>query len=125
MLEANNKQVLLKSYSPRIRIDSVNQILKNKEKVAETVNINILTRITDRKILCVYIHVYQIIKNRGPGPYNSLRHTDNRKYFSGLSLTRNRREAHMFYLAKEVGKIWRCSCWEQGSFIMINKFKYG
>ena len=24
-------------------------------------------------------------KNRGPGPYNSLRHADNRKYFSGLS----------------------------------------
>ena len=28
----------------------------------------------------------------------------------GLSLTRNRREVHMFYLAREVGKIWRCSC---------------
>ena len=27
------------------------------------------------------IHVYQIIKNRGPGPYNSLRHADNIKYF--------------------------------------------
>ena len=44
------------------------------------------------------------MKNRGPGLYNSLRHADNRKYFSGLSLTRNRREAHMFYLAREVGK---------------------
>ena len=32
----------------------------------------------------MYIHVYQIIKNREPGPYNYLRHTDNRKYFSGL-----------------------------------------
>ena len=62
-----------------------------------------LTRITDRKILCVYIHVYQITKNWGPGPYNSLRHA-NRRYFSGISLTRNQREAHMFYLAKEVGK---------------------
>ena len=33
ILEANKKQVPLKSYSPKIRIDSVNQILKNKEKV--------------------------------------------------------------------------------------------
>ena len=31
----------------------------------------------------------------------------------------------MIYLARVVGKIWRCSCWEKGSFIMINKFKYG
>ena len=45
-----------------------------------------MTRITDRKVLFVCIHVYQIVKNRGPGPYNSLRHADNRKYFSGLSL---------------------------------------
>ena len=44
------------------------------------------------------------MKNRGPGPCNSLRHADNREYFSGLSLMRNRREAHMFYLAREVGK---------------------
>ena len=36
----------------------------------------------------MYIRVYQILKNRGPGPYNSLRHADNRKYFLGLSLTR-------------------------------------
>ena len=50
MLEANKKQVSLK-----IRTDSVNQILKNKEKVTKSYNINILTRITDRKILCVYL----------------------------------------------------------------------
>ena len=33
-----------------------------------------------------------MIKNRGPGPYNSLCHADNRKYFSGLSreIERNR-----------------------------------
>ena len=32
----------------------------------------------------------------------------------------------MFYLAaKEVGKIWTCSCWEKGNFIMINEFRYG
>ena len=52
--------------------------------------------------------------------YDSLRHADNRKYFSGLSLTRNRRE-----LAREVGKIWRCYCWEKGNFIMITEFKCG
>ena len=69
-----------------------------------------LTRITDWKIPCVYIHVYETIKNRGPGPHNSLRHADNRKYFAGLSLTQKRREEPMFYLAREVGKIWRCSC---------------
>ena len=63
-----------------------------------------LTRITDQKIPCVHIHVYRITKNWGPGPYNSLRHAENRRYFLGLSLTRNRREAQMFYLAREVGK---------------------
>ena len=122
MLEANKKQVPLKSYSLEIRIGSVNQILKNKEKVTKTCSINILTRITDRKIQYVYIHVYQILKNWGPGPYNSLRHADNRKYFSGLSLTQKRREVQM---AKEEGKIWTCSCWETGNFIMINEFRYG
>ena len=122
MLEANKKHIAPKSYS-LIIIDSVNQILKNKEKVTQTHNLNLLTRITDRKIPSLYTHVYHVIKNRGPGPYNSLRHADNRKYFSGLSLTRNRREAHMFYLAREVGKIWRCSCREKGYFIMSNEFK--
>ena len=50
------------------------------------------------------IHVYRITKNWGPGPNNSLHHSDNRRYFFGLSLMWNRREAHMFYLAREVGK---------------------
>ena len=63
-----------------------------------------LTRITDRKIQCVYIHAYQITKIWGPSPYNSLRHADNRRYFSGLSIIQNPREAHMFYLARELGK---------------------
>ena len=62
MLEANKKQVTLKSYSIKIRIDSVNQILRKEEKVTKTCNINILTRITDWKIPCVYIHTYQIIR---------------------------------------------------------------
>ena len=83
-----------------------------------------LTRIIDRKIPYVYIHVYQITQNWGPGLYNSLRHADNRRYFSGLSLTRNRREAHVL-LGEVSGKIWTCSCWEKGNFIMINEFKYG
>ena len=65
-----------------------------------------LTRITDLKIPCVYIHVYQITKHCGPGPYSSLRHADNRRCFSGLSLslTRDRRKVHVFYFAREVGK---------------------
>ena len=57
MLEANKKQVPPKSYSLKIRIDYVNQILKNKEKVMQTRNINILTRIIDRKIPWIYTHV--------------------------------------------------------------------
>ena len=63
------------------------------------------TRITDRKIPYVYIPVYEIIKNWGPGPYNSLHYADNRKYFSVFSLTQNWRDAHIFYLAKEKGKL--------------------
>ena len=55
--------------------------------------------------VCVYIHVYEITtKKQGAGSYNYLRHADNRKYFSSLSLMQNRREAHMFYLAREVEK---------------------
>ena len=55
-----------------------------------------LTKITDRKIPCVYIYVYQIIKNRGPGPYNSLRHANNRKnFFGSLSNTKSKGSAHV------------------------------
>ena len=83
-----------------------------------------LTRITDWKISCVYIHVYRITKNWGPGPSNSLRHADNRRYFSGLSLIRNRKQAHVLF-GEGSGKIWTCSCWEKGNFMMINEFQYG
>ena len=75
--------------------------------------------------MCVYIHVYQVITNWGPGPQNSLRHTDNRKYFLRLSLTQNRGKAHVFYLARKARQIWRCSCWGKGNSIMINELKYG
>ena len=37
---------------------------------------------------------------------------------------RNQREAHMFYLARKVKRIWICSCSEKGNFVMINEFKY-
>ena len=76
-----------KIYSLKIRIDSVNQTLRNKEKVIYTCNTNILTRITDQKILSVCSCLSIDMKNRGPGPYNFLIHTQNRKYFLGLSLT--------------------------------------
>ena len=71
-----------------------------------------LTRIRDRKILCVYIHVYRITKNWGPGPYNSLRHADNKRYFSGLSLTRNE--------GKRTCLTWRGK-WENLSRFLLRK----
>ena len=83
-----------------------------------------LTRITNEKILCEYIHVHQIKKNWGPGPCNSLCHADNREHFLGLSLMRNRREMHVL-LGEGSGKIWKCSCSEKGYFIIVNEFKYG
>ena len=89
MLEVNKKQVPLRSYSLKIRIDSANQILKNKDKITQTLKINILTRIISRKIPCVYLCLSNNEKCKRPGPYNFLRHTDYRKYFSGLSRTRN------------------------------------
>ena len=52
----------------------------------------------------ITMNFYRITKNWGPGPYDLLYHDDNRRYFSGLSLTQNWREAHMFYLAREVEK---------------------
>ena len=83
---------------------------RTKKKFHKPVN-----KYTDQKLQAgrfpVSIHFYKIIKNRGPGPYNSLRHADNRKYSSGFFLTWNRGEAHVFYLVREVGKIWRCSRW--------------
>ena len=121
LLEANRRQVPLKSYSLRVRIDSVDQISRNKEKAHKP---NITSKYwpeSQTGRFHVYIHVYQMIKNWKPGPINCLRHADNRKHFSGLSLTRNRREAHM---ARAMGKIWRCSCWEKGNFISICEFKY-
>ena len=83
-----------------------------------------LTRITDRKIRCVYIHVYQITKKWGPGPDNSPCHADNTRYFSTLSNAKSKGSAHDL-LGEENGKIWTCSYWEKGNFIMINEFKYG
>ena len=83
-----------------------------------------LTRITDQKILWVYIYVYQTTKNWGPGLYNSLRHADNRRYFSGLSNAKLKGSAHVL-LGEGSGKIWTCSWWEKGNIKMINEFKYG
>ena len=41
-------------------------------------------------------------------------------------LTQNRREAHMFYLAREVGKFGHVLAKKKvANFIMINEFKYG
>ena len=43
-------------------------------------------------------------KNQGPGSYNSLRHADNKKCFSGFSLTRKWTEVQMFLLGEGSGK---------------------
>ena len=58
-------------------------------------NMNILTRITEQSIFCMYNHVNQIIKNRGPGLCNYLRRADNRKYFSSLSNAKSKGSAHV------------------------------
>ena len=104
-----------------MRIDYLNQNLKNKEKFRKPVT-NIQTRITYQKIPCLYTQVYQIIKNWGPGPYYSLRHAD-RKYFSGLSLKR-KGSAHVL-LGEGSGKNLAMFLLKKGNFIMINEFKYG
>ena len=83
-----------------------------------------LTRITDQTFPCVYTHVYWITKNWVPGPYNSLPCADNRRYFLGLSPRQNQREPHVL-LGEGSGKIWTCSCWEKGNFIIITEFRYG
>ena len=77
-----------------------------------------LTRITDQKILCIYIHVYQITKNWGPGLCNYQCHTDN------ISNAKSKGSTHVL-LGKGSGEIWTYSCWEKDNFIMINEFKYG
>ena len=86
-----------------------------------------LSRIRGWKILSGYIHhVYRIAKNWGPGPSNSLHYANNGRYFSGLSLMQNRREVHMFYLAREMGKFGNVPAERKvANFIMINEFKYG
>ena len=94
MFEANKKQAPLKSYPLKIRIDSVNQNLKDKEKVTDQTE-------SPTGRFHVYTHVYHIIKNQGPGPYNSLYHAENIQYFSCLSLMQSQREAHMFYLVRK------------------------
>ena len=72
------------------------------------------------------IHVYQIIKNRGLGPYNSLSHADNWKYFLcvSVSLTRNRKEVHVS-LGEGSGKNFEMFLLKKGNFFLISEFKYG
>ena len=98
MLEANKKQVSLKSYSLKIRIDPVRQVLWNKEKIKQIRNLNVLTRLQIERFH-VYIHAYQVITNRGPDPYNSLLRTANKKWFSGLFL--NQKEARIIHSVRK------------------------
>ena len=127
VLETNKTQVPLKSYSLKIRIDSVNQILKNKEKVTSIHNINILTRIKDWKIPCVYTHIYHIIKIEDLvriilcAALIIENIFSNAKSKGSTCFTCWRK----FSLVRVVGKTWRCSCWKKGNSIMINEFNYG
>ena len=57
MLEAHKKQVPLKSYSLKMRIDYIQSNLEEQRKSYINGNINILTRITDRKVPCVYSYL--------------------------------------------------------------------
>ena len=41
-----------------------------------------------------------------------------------LSNKKSKGSTHVL-LGKRIGKIWTCSGWEKGNFIMINEFKYG
>ena len=67
----------------------------------------------------MYINVYQIIKNQDLGPYNSLRHADNRKYFSGLKSKGN---AHVS-LGEGIGK--HLEMFLLRKRYMISKLQYG
>ena len=60
MLEANKKQVPLKSYRLKIGIDSVNQILRNKEKVTWT-RVTTHSKYTDqnyRSVDSIFIFIF-------------------------------------------------------------------
>ena len=83
-----------------------------------------LARITDRKIPYVYIHVYQIIKNWGPGLYNFLHPNDNTKMFFQISLMRNWTEVHAL-LGEGRGKNLGIFLLRKGTFTMINEYRYG
>ena len=52
----------------------------------------------------MYIHVNQIIENQGPGPYNSLHHTDNIKYFFGSLFNTKSKESMHDPLDEESGR---------------------
>ena len=85
-------------------------------------NMCMLTRITDWKIQCVYIHVFQIIKNWVCGPYNFLCHADNRRYFLGLSFVKG----HMFSLVRKVEKFGHVLAEKRVIWLMnSNMVKYG
>ena len=87
-----------------------------------TCNIIIMTRITNRNIPCVHSCLWNN-KSRGTGPHSSLRHADNIKHFSGLSLTRNQREA--LSLREGGGKNLWDTLAEIKITILITEFKDG
>ena len=86
MLEANKKQVPLK------------RLTGNKNQFCQSAQ-----NYRPEDSVCTYSCLSNH-KNWGPSPYDSLCHADNRRYFSGLPLTQNWSEAHMYYLTRKVGK---------------------
>ena len=75
-----------------------------------------MTRITDQKVLFIYscFSNIKLKKNLGPGPYNSLCHASDKKYFFGsLSNTKLKGGAYVSF-HEEVVKIWRC---EKGNLL--------
>ena len=117
----------MESYSEKLFSGIKNRFcqsnLEEQRKSYINRKISIQTRTTGRKIQCVYIHVYQT-KNWGPGPYNSLSHTDNGKYFSSLSNTKSKGSAHVS-LGEGRGKNLDMLLLRKGNFIIINEFRYG
>ena len=83
-----------------------------------------LTRVTDRKIPCVCIHVNRIIKIEDLVCIILYVTLIIEGIFRVLSKAKLKGSANVL-LGEGGWKIWTCSCWEKDNFITINEFKYG
>ena len=94
LLEVNTKHIFLESYSMKIRIYSINQILRNKEKVKYICNVNTLTRIIDRNIPGVYQFLSNNRNSRTRSVYLSMSHWKYKMFFGSLCNTKSKWSAH-------------------------------